>query len=122
MSPARYGPTDTTCQFLEYRPLSSTTAPNKSQTRERVWARIDSRLAVHTRWFSLRLTVPAGPGLRLTGLENPLGSLQSALEHRKARHAALRRMAELQESEETFELRRLEYERETWEVERGLQV
>lgn len=48
--------------------------------------------------------------------------LQSALEHRKARHAALRRMAELQESEETFKLRRLECERETWEVERGLEV
>lgn len=31
-------------------------------------------------------------------------------------------MAELQESEETFELRRCEYEREMWEVERGLQV
>lgn len=31
-------------------------------------------------------------------------------------------MAELQESEETFALRRLEYEKETWEVERGLQV
>lgn len=31
-------------------------------------------------------------------------------------------MAELQESEEIFELRRLEYQRETWEVERGLQV
>lgn len=49
-------------------------------------------------------------------------NLQSALEHRKARHAALCRMAELQESEETFKLRRLECEKETWEVERGLQV
>lgn len=48
--------------------------------------------------------------------------MQSALEHRKARHEALRRMAALQENEETFNLRRLEYERETWEVERGLQV
>eukprot|EP00903_Cladosiphon_okamuranus_P008521 g8183.t3 len=47
---------------------------------------------------------------------------QSALEHRKARHAALRRMAELQKSEENFELRRLEYQRETWEVERALQL
>eukprot|EP00752_Nemacystus_decipiens_P008065 g7209.t1 len=47
---------------------------------------------------------------------------QSALEHRKARHAALRRMAELQEGEETFAIRRLEYEKEKWEVERGLQL
>lgn len=31
-------------------------------------------------------------------------------------------MGELQESEETFNLRRLEYDRETWEVERGFQV
>lgn len=49
-------------------------------------------------------------------------SFQSALEHRKARHVALRRMAELRGSEEAFKLKRLEYERETWEMERGLQV
>ncbi|CBN73772.1 hypothetical protein Esi_0007_0016 [Ectocarpus siliculosus] len=47
---------------------------------------------------------------------------QSALEHRKARHAALRRMAELRGSEEAFKLKRLEYARETWEIERGLQL
>jgi len=47
---------------------------------------------------------------------------QSAQEHRKARHAALRRMAELQESERTFQLQQLEHEREVWEVDRGLQV
>ncbi|CAM9398040.1 unnamed protein product [Ectocarpus sp. 8 AP-2014] len=47
---------------------------------------------------------------------------QSALEHRKARHAALRRMAELRGSEEAFKHKRLEYARETWEIERGLQL
>lgn len=49
-------------------------------------------------------------------------SPQSALEHRKARHVTLRRIAELQAGEETFELEQLECEREAWEVERGLQV
>lgn len=45
-----------------------------------------------------------------------------ALGHRKARHAALRRMAELQESEQTFKFKQLEFEKEMWEVERGMQV
>ena len=50
------------------------------------------------------------------------GGLQSALEHRRSRHAALRRMAELQEGEDTFKREQLECQKEAWEVERGLQV
>ncbi|CAM9767073.1 unnamed protein product, partial [Scytosiphon promiscuus] len=47
---------------------------------------------------------------------------QSALEHRATRHGILRRVAELQGSEEVFKLQHLEHEREAWEVERGLQL
>lgn len=47
---------------------------------------------------------------------------QSAKEHRNARYAALRRITELQRSEEASQLQELECQKDAWEFERGLKV